>query len=131
MTQKKSSKAKVVREVTLDGLMTIGQLDNGLHEADFKNCEEGVHIDPFRGKCMMQLMRDGNVYITELPKRIRNAPLFREDHSSLSLGRDEWAYFVYRQPVEQLAQVPENLLKEALAIGKKIRKYIEEKGKQG
>ena len=61
--------------------------ENGLHTADFMCCEDAL-LEPFRGKCKVQMMRDGNVYITELPKRVRNKALFRDDNCSLSQGRD-------------------------------------------
>ena len=83
---KNSNKIKIKNQVTLDGLMTIGMLENGLHTADFECCEDAV-MESFTARCKVQLMRDGNMYINELPKRVRNKPLFREDNSSLSSGK--------------------------------------------
>ena len=50
-------------EMTLNGMMTFGKCENGLRYADFECCEE-VEMEPFVGDCKVQVMRDGNVYIT-------------------------------------------------------------------
>ena len=63
------------RQVTLEGMMTFGQLEDGLRTADFQCCED-VEMEVFNGLCKVQMMRDGNVYMTELPKRVRNKPLY-------------------------------------------------------
>ena len=61
MTKRKNS---IKRQVTLDGLLTVGLLDNGLRVADFMCCED-VQMEPFIAKCKVQGMRDGNMYISE------------------------------------------------------------------
>lgn len=103
---------KSTRKVMIDGMMTIGKLDNNLHTADFKTYED-VEIEPFIGRCKVQAMRGGDVYITELPKRYRNKPMFRQDHSSLSLGRNGVYYFVFTLPEGDLKNLPELLVREA------------------
>ena len=77
-------------------------------------------------------MRDGNVYITELPKLKRNTPLFREDNSTLTLGRDRRYYFVFTLPEEQIDILPDRLVHQALAIAQKVDKMIAGRvGKKG
>ena len=76
-------KNKIKKSVTLDGLMTLGQLDDGRHTADFACCED-VQLEQIKGTFSVQIQRDGNVYMTENKKRIRNSPIFREDNSSFS-----------------------------------------------
>jgi hypothetical protein len=107
------------KQVTLDGLMTIGMLENGLHSADFTCCED-VELDAFSGTFKVQGMRDGNVYMTEKPKRQKNKPLFRDDNSSLSLGRDGKYYFVFTLPEQLVAELPEQLVRQASAIAQKV-----------
>ena len=80
---KKNSRKTINRQETLEGMMTFGLSENGLRTADFECCEDAV-MEDFTARCKVQLMRDGNMYITELPKRVRNKPIFREDNSSLS-----------------------------------------------
>ena len=100
-------------------MMTFGMLENGLRTADF-NCCEDVEMEAFIANFKVQGMRDGNVYMTELPKRIRNKPLFRDDNSSLSLGRDGRFYFYFSLPEEMVEQLPEQLVRQAGAIAQKV-----------
>ena len=111
------------RQVTLDGLMTIGILENGLRTADFMCCED-VEMEAFIAKCKVQGMRDGNIYMTELPKRMRNKPLFRDDNSSLSLGRNGRYYFVFSMPQEQVDELPKELVRQASDIAQKVLREL-------
>ena len=110
--------------MTLNGMMTFGECENGLRFADFECCEDAEML-PFSGNCKVQIMRDGNVYITELPKRIRNQALFRDDNCSLSLGQNGKFYFVFSLPSEQLDELPGQLVRQASVIaGKVIHKLM-------
>ena len=123
-TMKKKIFISTDRQVTLDGMMTFGKLENGLHIADFM-CLEEVELEPFTGNCKVQQMRDGGVYITELPKRIRNKALFRDDNCTLSQGQDKRWYFYFSLDEDQLEQLPEKLVRQASAIAQKVlRKLI-------
>ena len=111
-------------DMTLNGMMTFGECENGLRFADFECCED-VEMEPFVGNCKVQIMRDGNVYITERPKRTRNQALFRDDNCSLSLGQNGKFYFVFSMPSEQLDELPEQLVRQASVIaGKVIHKLM-------
>jgi len=112
-------------EMTLNGMMTFGECENGLRFADFECCEE-VEMEPFVGDCKVQVMRDGNVYITERPKRIRNRALLRDDNSSLSLGQNGRFYFVFSMPAAELDKLPEQLVRQASAIAGKFMRLIME-----
>ncbi len=111
------------RMVTLDGMMTFGQLENGLRIADFECCED-VQMEAYIAKCKVQRMRDGNVYITELPKRIRNKPMFRDDCCSLTLGHDGRFYFVFSMPEELVDELPQELVRQAGAIAQKVLREL-------
>jgi len=108
-----NKKVVKMRTVIVDGMMTFGKLENGLHTADFQNYETNVETEPFCGRCKVQVMRNGNSYITELPKQVRHKPLFRQDDSSLSLGRNGVYYFVFRLPEAEVAELPEKLVRQA------------------
>lgn len=112
-------------EMTLNGMMTFGKCENGLRFADFECCEE-VEMEPFVGDCKVQVMRDGNVYITERPKRIRNRALLRDDNSSLSLGQNGRFYFVFSMPAAELDKLPAQLVRQASAIAGKFMRLIME-----
>jgi len=124
---KKNNKKKNQREVTLDGMMTIGKYEDGLRKADFQCCED-VEVEAFVGRFKVQGMRDGNVYMEELPKRIKNEPLFRLDNSSFSLGRDGWYYYCFRLPESELKALPALLMKDVReAVAKIVRMYLNSK----
>ena len=106
-----------------DGLMTFGETDNGLHILDFM-CTECVEMEPFLADCKVQGMRDGNVYITEKPKRVRGKALFREDNSTLTLGRDGRYYFVFTLPKAKADILPDTLVHQALAIAQKVSSML-------
>ena len=112
-------------EMTLNGMMTFGKCENGLRFADFECCED-VEMEPFVGDCRVQMMRDGNVYITERPKRIRNRALLRDDNSSLSLGQNGRFYFVFSMPAAELDKLPAQLVRQASAIAGKFMRLIME-----
>ena len=125
---KKNNKKTIKKQVTLDGLMTIGMLENGLHIADFECCEDAV-MENFTARCKVQLMRDGNMYIKELTKRVKNKPIFRVDNSSLSKGRDGKYYFVFILDEELIRLLPEKLISQASEIAQKvIRELIKYEG---
>ena len=89
-------------------------------------------MEPFIADCKVQAMRDGNVYITEKPKRVRNKALFREDNSTLSLGHDDKYYFVFMMEKRQVKQLPDALVHQALNIAQKVDKMIAGRvGKKG
>ena len=113
----------IQRQVTVDGMMVFGQTEDGLKTADFECCED-VEMQAFTAKCKVQIMRDGNVYITELPKRVRNQAIFREDNSSLSQGQDKRWYFYFSLDENELQQLPEKLVRQASAIAQKVLRQL-------
>ena len=113
------TKNPIVKQLTLDGMITFSQFENGMRAADFECCED-VTIEPFTAHCKVQAMRDGNVYITPLPARRRNTPLYREDNSSLSLGYDGRYHFTFNLPAERVELLPQELVRQASAIAHKV-----------
>lgn len=110
-------------QTRIEGTMTFVETENKMHLLDFVN-DEDVMMTPFTALCKVQVMRDGNVYMTEKAKRVRNRPLFREDHSSLSLGHDGHYYFVFSLPAELVDELPDELVRQALAIAQKVNAEI-------
>jgi len=110
---------KITKQTQIGGMMTFIETDQNLLLLDFTNDEDAMMTPAsFQGK--VQVMRDGNVYITEKKKSKRNKPIFREDHSSLSLGFDGIYYFTFRLPEEMVASLPDKLAHEALVIAQKV-----------
>ena len=111
------------RQVMLDGLLTLGMLENGLRSADFACCED-VEMDAFSGTFKVEGKRDGNVYMTEQPKRMRNKALFRDDNATLSQGQDKRWYFYFSLDEDQLEQLPDKLVRQANAIAQKVLREL-------
>ena len=116
------------QQVMVEGLMTFGKQESGLRTLDFECCED-VAAEAFQGDFHVQGMRDGNVYMTEKPKRHKNKPIFREDNCSLSHGKDKRYYFYFSLDEDQLGQLPEKLVRQASAVAQKvIRELINGRG---
>lgn len=109
----KAIRMNTKRMVTLDGMMTFGKLGNGLTVADFKNYDPEVEVEPVAGRFKGRLMYDGNLYLEQLPRRIRNRPKYRQDHSSVSIGRNGKGYFVMVVDEAELDAFPQILVREA------------------
>ena len=107
----------------VEGLMTFGMLETGLRTLDFECCED-VEAEAFRGNFFVQGMRDGNVYMSERPKRKKNKPIFRDDNCSLSHGHNGTYYFVFTMNDEQIGQLPQQLTRQASAIAQKVMKQL-------
>jgi len=111
------------RQVMLDGLLTLGLLENGLRVADFMCCED-VEMEAFSGTFKVQVMRDGNIYMQQKPQRVRNKAIFRDDNASLSQGQDKRWYFYFSLDEDQLELLPEKLVKQAGAIAQKVMREL-------
>ena len=107
----------------LDGLLTLGLLENGLRVADFMCCED-VEMEAFSGTFKVQVMHDGNIYMQQKPQRVRNKAIFRDDNSSLSQGQDKRWYFYFSLDENQLELLPEKLVKQAGAIAQKVMREL-------
>ena len=107
----------------VDGVMTIGKDENNLRVLDFDNYED-YEAEVFEGKYKVQGMRDGKIYMTELPKRVKNTPIFRDDNCSFSKGKDGKYYFYFQMPEELLEELPGQLVRQASEIAKKVIRGI-------
>jgi hypothetical protein len=116
------AKKAINKPVLLDGYMAVSE-ENNLHILDFVCCED-VQMDAFTGKCKVELMRDGNVYISELPRRHKNKPIFRDDNCSLSHGHNGKFYFVFTMDDDRLGDLPQQLIQQAGNIARKVLKEI-------
>ena len=116
------AKKAINKPVMLDGYMAVSE-ENNLHILDFVCCED-VQMDAFTGKCKVELMRDGNVYISELPKQHKNKPIFRDDNCSLSHGHNGKFYFVFTMDDDRLGELPQQLIQQAGNIARKVLKEI-------
>ena len=119
MTKKIINLDSKKREITLDGFITIGKLEDGRTIGEFLNCED-ARIKPFSGNFRVQGSSRGNIYMVEKPKRVRNTPIFRDDNCSLSRGKNGRYYFVFSLEEERIEELPEELVRQAVAIAEKF-----------
>jgi hypothetical protein len=108
------------KSIEAEGLMTFGELENGLKTMDFTSLSD-VKMEECTASFKVRAMRDGNVYMTQVPRRPRNRALFRDDNASLSLGRNGRFYFVFTLPEEMIDDLPTELVRQAGAIANKVR----------
>lgn len=111
------------KQISIEGLMNFDLLKSGVRTMDFECCEN-VEQEPFLGTFRVQGMRNGNVYMTEIPPRIRNKAIFRDDNSSFSLGQNDKYYFYFSIPKEQLPEIPEKLVQQASNIAQKVLRQL-------
>ena len=113
------------KQVMVEGLMAFGKLECGRRLLDFECCED-VEAEPFKSEFKVQGMRDGNLYMEEKAKRVRNKPIFRDDNASLSLGRNRRFYFVFSMEQERAEELPAELVRQAGVIARKVKKQLED-----
>ena len=119
----------VVDYLNVDGAMSYGHYSNGQHGLDFLPMEpESIEMEPWAARCKVQCTRGGYVFVTELPRRVRNKPLYREDNATFSHGRDGKWYFTFSMEEDELYRLPDALARQAKAIAKKVKMGLVEKG---
>ena len=116
MKKNSIKKSGIKREISLDGMMVIGKLEDGRMTADFE-CFEDVDLEPVTGKFKAQVMRDGNMYMTQEKKRIRRKPICKFAHSSVTFGPDGFDRFIFILPSEQRSEFYRLLHQEAKDAG--------------
>ena len=122
-TVMKKNLKKVSRDVTVDGMMTFGKLDNDLNQASFAPCEH-VEVEPYIGRFKVQLLNNGYLHLVQLAKRIRNSPLFRLAHSSFSYGKNAVYYYNFYVPDSEADRLPDLLEQEAHEAAERVRKML-------
>ena len=117
------SKKETKKDITVEGMMTYGQKDNGLHTLNFV-CLEDVIIEMIKGNFDVQVMEDGNIYMVQKPKRERNTPLYRDDNSSLSLGKNDRYYFTFSLPKDRAGELSAELVRQASTLAGQFRRGV-------
>jgi hypothetical protein len=120
---KKTFTKKIHKNVDYEAIVSLEELKNGLRLADIVSCDD-VYVEAFLGKCKVQILRDGHIIIHELPKRVKNKAIFRDDNSSFTLGRDGKYYFVFTMPEQLVNEIPYQLQRQAAAIAGKIEEAL-------
>ena len=115
-------------KTSVDGMMSYGQQADGLMTADFQNYDTETCVEEFDGNCHVQRMRDGNLYLTELPKpkhkKGRGEKLYRGADSTLSIGQNHVVYFSFWMDENLLDFAPDALIHQAINAAGELRKFI-------
>ena len=121
--KKNSYKKTIHKDVNYEALVNLGELKDGLRIANIVSCED-VEVEGFIGRCKVQLLHDGHIQIVQLPKRLRNKPIFRDDNCTFTLGKDGRYYFVFTMPEQLIFEIPGQLRHQAGAIAAKIEEAL-------
>ena len=121
--KKNSYKKTTHKDVNYEALVNLGELKDGLRIANIVSCED-VEVEGFIGRCKVQLLHDGHIQIVQLPKRLRNKPIFRDDNCTFTLGKDGRYYFVFTMPEQLIFEIPGQLRRQAGAIAAKIEEAL-------
>ena len=121
--KKNSYKKTTIKDVNYEALVNLGELKDGLRIANIVSCED-VEVEGFIGRCKVQLLHDGHIQIVQLPKRLRNKPIFRDDNCTFTLGKDGRYYFVFTMPEQLIFEIPGQLRRQAGAIAAKIEEAL-------
>lgn len=122
-------KKKNLEKMNVDGMMSYGKQEDGRMTADFQNYDTETCVEEFDGKCHVQRMRDGNLYMTELPKKQhkkgKGEKIYRGADSTLSLGQNHVVYFSFWMDEELIDLAPDALIHQAINAAGELRKIIE------
>jgi hypothetical protein len=121
--KKNSYKKTTIKDVNYEAIVSLEELKDGLRIANIVSCED-VEVEGFIGRCKVQLLHDGHIQIVQLPKRLRNKPIFRDDNCTFTLGKDGRYYFVFTMPEQLIFEIPGQLRRQAGAIAAKIEEAL-------
>ena len=119
----KKNNQKQLKPITVDGMLTIEKDKKEQRYMDFQSYNE-YDAEEFKGKFQVDGKHDGNIYMREITKRVKNTPIFRDDNCSFSRGKDGKYYFYFQMPEEQLGELPGQLVRQASTIAQKVIKGI-------
>ena len=120
-TMKKNiEKQTELKPISVDGMLTIVKDEQGLNLMDFDGYDD-FDAREINGLYKVKGSFDSKLIMEEKPKRNRgNKPLFKDDNSSLSLGKDGIYYFRFQLPERMIDELPGRLVRQSSAIAQKV-----------
>ena len=120
-TMKKNiEKQTELKPISVDGMLTIVKDEQGLNLMDFDGYDD-FDAREISGLYKVKGSFDSKLIMEEKPKRNRgNKPLFKDDNSSLSLGKDGIYYFRFQLPEHMIDELPARLVRQSSAIAQKV-----------
>jgi len=122
--EKNNKKQTELKPVSVDGSLSYVKDEKDLHLLEFEGYEE-FDAREISGLYKVKGTFYGNILMEEKPKRNRgNKPLFKDDNSSLSLGKDGIYYFRFQLPEHMIDELPARLVRQASAIAQKVIREV-------
>ena len=118
--KKNIEKQTELKPISVDGMRTIVKDEQGLNLMDFDGYDD-FDAREISGLYKVKGSFDSKLIMEEKPKRNRgNKPLFKDDNSSLSLGKDGIYYFRFQLPERMIDELPARLVRQSSAIAQKV-----------
>ena len=118
--KKNIEKQTELKPISVDGMLTIVKDEQGLNLMDFDGYDD-FDAREISGLYKVKGSFDSKLIMEEKPKRNRgNKPLFKDDNSSLSLGKDGIYYFRFQLPERMIDELPARLVRQSSAIAQKV-----------
>ena len=118
--KKNIEKQTELKPISVDGMLTIVKDEQGLNLMDFDGYDD-FDAREISGLYKVKGSFDSKLIMEEKPKRNRgNKPLFKDDNSSLSLGKDGIYYFRFQLPEHMIDELPTRLVRQSSAIAQKV-----------
>lgn len=118
--KKNIEKQTELKPISVDGMLTIVKDEQGLNLMDFDGYDD-FDAREISGLYKVKGSFDSKLIMEEKPKRNRgNKPLFKDDNSSLSLGKDGIYYFRFQLPERMIDELPGRLVRQSSAIAQKV-----------
>ena len=118
--KKNIEKQTELKPISVDGMRTIVKDEQGLNLMDFDGYDD-FDARQINGLYKVKGTFNSKLIMEEKPKRNRgNKPLFKDDNSSLSLGKDGIYYFRFQLPERMIDELPARLVRQSSAIAQKV-----------
>lgn len=118
--KKNIEKQTELKPISVDGMLTIVKDEQGLNLMDFDGYDD-FDAREISGLYKVKGSFNSKIIMEEKPKRNRgNKPLFKDDNSSLSLGKDGIYYFRFQLPEHMIDELPARLVRQSSAIAQKV-----------
>ncbi len=125
-------KETINKPIMVYGMTSYYQDEKGMKYSQFNSDFSTPVVSPYSIKAHVQRMRDGTLYVSELPKRSRSQAevLFKTTHGTLSKGKDNRHRLTFMVDDNKLEHFCQWLMEETPKAVAFMCDYIENNKKQ-
>ena len=125
-------KETINKPIMVYGMTSYYQDEKGMKYSQFNSDFSTPVVSPYSIKAHVQRMRDGTLYVSELPKRSRSQAevLFKTTHGTLSKGKDNRHRLTFMVDDNKLEHFCQWLMEETPKAVAFMCDYIKKKKKQ-